>query len=101
MLCVCVSVCVFLYEWVGVFVCVCTMYTCEKKVIVIYSVQLSDKGLIFANQLAGGLIIIALAILLCGTLFLILWFIPVKLLYYATGMYWWVSVASDSPIISN
>ena len=52
------------------------------------SSQLENRGLMFLYQFMGGVIIICLAILFCGTLFLCLWMIPVMALFYATGLKW-------------
>ena len=51
-------------------------------------IQLENRGLIFAFQLMGGVIIICLAILMCGFVFLCLWMIPVKLPFYLTLLKW-------------
>jgi Amt family ammonium transporter len=61
---------------------------CNQYIKTEFARMLSQPGLIFAYQLAGGVIIILLAVLFCGALFFALWVIPVKLIYYVTGLYW-------------
>ena len=51
-------------------------------------IQLSTPGCIFGYQVAGGLIIIALAIAFCTFLFMTLWLLPIKALYYVTTLHW-------------
>lgn len=51
------------------------------------SSQIENRSLMLVYQFMGG-VIICLAILFCGTLFLCLWMIPVMALFYATGLKW-------------
>ena len=42
----------------------------------------------FLYQLMGGVIIIIIAVIFCGSLFFVLWMIPVMVIFYATGLKW-------------